>query len=81
MKLNLFFSIILFILGTGLWLSLVYIFNYALVQENALLYSYITADYLPLYTIFNFMWSAIAVVGIIGVFLRLLPKDSGGLSG
>jgi len=72
---SLFFSIVAFILGVGMWLGLVYIFNYALVQENAILYDYITADFMPLYQLFNLMWSALVVLGIIGVFLKVLPKN------
>jgi len=72
---SLFFSIVAFILGVGMWLGLVYVFNYALVQENAILYDYITADFMPLYQLFNLMWSALVVIGIIGVFLKVLPKN------
>ena len=75
MNLKLFASIITFIVGTAGWLGLVYVLNYALVEQDSIMYSMIPTSYLPLYQLFNYLWTGILFAGIIGLFIKSLPAD------
>lgn len=68
-------AIIAFIIGLGLWLGLVYIFNYALISENTYLYDLIPSDYMDVYKLFNIMWSAIPFIGGLAILIRTLNKE------
>jgi len=68
-------SIVAFILGLGMWLGLVYVFNYALVAENAVLYDLIPTDYLGVYRLFNMLWSAIPFIGGLAILIRSLQSE------
>lgn len=68
-------AIIAFIIGLGLWLGLVFIFNYALIQEDAYLYDLIPTDYLTVYQLFNVLWGAIPFIGGLAILIRTLNKE------
>ena len=72
---KMFTAILAFLGSVGLWLGLIYIFNYALVQEDAVLRSMLPASFVPLYQFFNLMWSSLVFVGILAILYQTINKE------
>jgi len=72
---KMFTAIMAFIGGTALWLGMIYIFNYALVQEDTFLAAYLPASFLPLYQFFNLLWTSLVFVGVIAILYRTMNKE------
>lgn len=72
---KLFTAVILFIMGLGMMLGIIYVMNYALVQENALLYDLIPEDYLSVYRILNMIWSAMPFLVTLALLIRTINRE------
>lgn len=72
---KLFTAIIAFILGFGMWLGLIYIFNYALVAEDGLMYTLIPATFMPTYRLLNMIWTAMPFIGGLVLLIKSINKE------
>lgn len=68
-------AIVLFVFGLASWLSLIYVFNYALVAVDGALYDLIPTDFLITYRIFNIIWSAMPFLGILKLLIDNINKE------
>lgn len=75
---KLFTAIILFILMLGMYLSLLFILNYALLQSDNQLMDYLPASFTPVYQLFNMLWTSLFLIG--GIYVLIRNVDLEGLS-
>jgi len=72
---KMFTAIMAFLGGTVLWLGLIYIFNYTLVQEDTFLRALLPDSFVPLYQFFNLLWTSLVFVGILAILYRTINKE------
>jgi len=72
---KLFTAILSFIMLVGIYLGLIYVFNYVLVQEDALLYDMISSDFLPVYRLLNMLWTAIPFLVIFASLINNISEE------
>lgn len=75
MNLKLFIGIMLFIMLTGMFLALVYILNYALLQTENSLVAYLPASYIPVYQLANLIWTGMLFIGLIRILYISLTTE------
>jgi hypothetical protein len=71
---KLFTAVILFLLMFGGFLSLIYILNYALIESDNVLYSYLPAEYLVVYQLFNYVWTSMVFLVGLYILVRLMQR-------
>lgn len=74
---KLFTAIMMFILMLGMYLSLIYLLNYALLQSDAQLIGYLPASFTQVYQLFNLLWTSSIFIG--GIYILIKNIDLGGL--
>lgn len=71
---KLFTAVMLFLLMFGGFLSLIYILNYALIESDNVLYSYLPAEYLIVYQLFNYVWTSMVFLVGLYILVRLMQR-------
>ena len=74
---KLFTAIIMFILMLGMYLSLIYMLNYALLQSDTQLLAYLPATFTPVYQLFNMLWTSLIFIG--GIYILIKNVELGGV--